>query len=77
MSTPEHEIASLRAQLAHTEDELRRSREALDAARQLAAATERRRQADQQAFQQLRIVRWSRLPRRIYQRLRSLARSSG
>jgi hypothetical protein len=77
MSTPEHEIAALQAALAHAEDELRRSREALDAARQLAAATERRRLAEQRAFQQLRIIRWSRLPRRIYQRLRSLVRSSG
>ena len=74
MNSHEREIATLRATLAHTEDELRRSREALEAARQLAAATERRRQTEQHAFHQLRIIRWTRLPRRFYQRLRSLAR---
>lgn len=74
MTTPDHELATLHATVAHLEDELRRSHEALDAARQLAAATERRRLDDLAKFQQLRIIRWSRTPRRIYSRLRSLTR---
>lgn len=68
----ERQIAALQAAQAHLTDELRHTRDALERARELAAVTERRRLADLAAIEHLRVIRWTRAPRRLYATLRKV-----